>query len=297
MNTNFTKNANPTDTLVRGPSLRLSSSMGLGWKDIAIQRHLIEPGEKSASAISHHIVELASGSEVSYGERPNRRGHLMPYSKPPGAINLYVEGSLPAIYPVTKTELIVCALDPSFIRQAAEEIADHSMVDLREQIGFRDESAAGLIKLLEAEAESGGLSGPLYVDHLVYALTLRLLSVRTPREDERASQNRLPLPRLRRVVERMEADLSTDLDLKTLAAESGYSRNHFLRMFLAATGFTPHQYLLRLRVKRAQALMKNQSTRLIDVALACGFSSHAHLSRMFRQVIGATPSEFRRGIL
>jgi AraC family transcriptional regulator len=297
MNNNFTGSANPTDISVRGPSLRLSSSTGLGWKDIAIERHIIEPGEKSASAISDYIVELASGSEVSYGERPNRRRHFMPYSKPPGTLNLYVEESLPAIYPTTKTDLIVCALDPRFVRRAAEELSGPSTVDLREQIGFRDEAVADLIGLLEAEAKSGGISGSLYVDHLVYALTLRLLSGRTPREDGRAYHNRLPHARLRRVVERMEADLSTDLDLKTLAGVSGYSINHFLRMFLAATGFSPHQYLLRLRVKRAQALMKDRSTRLIDVALACGFSSHAHLSRMFRQVIGASPSEYRRGIL
>jgi transcriptional regulator GlxA family with amidase domain len=43
--------------------------------------------------------------------------------------------------------------------------------------------------------------------------------------------------------------------LKTLAGESGYSRNHFLRMFRAATGYSPHQYLLHLRVKRAQEMM------------------------------------------
>jgi len=40
--------------------------------------------------------------------------------------------------------------------------------------------------------------------------------------------------------------------------------------------------------------MQDKSLRLIDVALACGFSSDAHLSRVFRQVIGATPSEYRR---
>ena len=67
-------------------------------------------------------------------------------------------------------------------------------------------------------------------------------------------------------------------------------------MFRAATGLTPHQYLLRVRVKQAQALLKDRSKRLIDVALACGFSSDAHFSRIFRQVVGATPSEYRRNV-
>src|SRR5262245_62594144 len=116
------------------------------------------------------------------------------------------------------------------------------------------------------------------------------------REDEDSSKNKLSHPRLRRVVDRMEAELGTDLDLKTLAAASGYSRNHFLRMFRAATGYSPHQYLLHLRVKRAQAMIRNRAMNLIDIALDCGFSSHAQLSRVFRQITGTTPSEYRRNM-
>jgi AraC family transcriptional regulator len=61
-------------------------------------------------------------------------------------------------------------------------------------------------------------------------------------------------------------------------------------------GCTPFRYLSQLRVKRAQAMMRNKTLRLIDVALECGFSSHSQLSRVFRQIIGVTPSEYRRNI-
>jgi AraC family transcriptional regulator len=108
------------------------------------------------------------------------------------------------------------------------------------------------------------------------------------------SQNELPPLRLTRVVERMVAELGSGVSLEALATESGYSRNHFLRMFKAATGCTPYQYFLRLRIKKAQELMEDRSMPLIEIALACGFSSHAHLSRVFRSVIGATPSDYRR---
>jgi AraC family transcriptional regulator len=91
-------------------------------------------------------------------------------------------------------------------------------------------------------------------------------------------------------------NLTSDLDLQTLAEETGYSRSHFLRMFRAATGYAPHQYVLRVRLKRAQELMRLGSTSLIDVAAHCGFSSHAHMSRIFRQLLGLTPSEYRRNL-
>jgi AraC family transcriptional regulator len=94
----------------------------------------------------------------------------------------------------------------------------------------------------------------------------------------------------------MDAEIAEDLDLETLSAESGYSRNHFLRLFNAATGSAPHQYLLRLRIDKAQTMIRNHSVNLLDVALACGFSSHAHFSKVFRKVLGITPSQFRRSL-
>jgi transcriptional regulator GlxA family with amidase domain len=99
---------------------------------------------------------------------------------------------------------------------------------------------------------------------------------------------------LQRVLDRMKADLAADLDLSTLAAESGYSRSHFLRTFRAAMGSSPHQWLTRLRVERAKTILRENSISLIDIALDCGFSSHAHFSNTFRQIVGVTPSYYRR---
>jgi AraC-like DNA-binding protein len=99
---------------------------------------------------------------------------------------------------------------------------------------------------------------------------------------------------LQRVLDRMNADLATDLDLTTLAAESRYSRSHFLRTFRTAMGCSPHQWLTRLRVEKAKTILRETSISLIDIALDCGFSSHGHFSNTFRQIVGVTPSEYRR---
>jgi AraC-like DNA-binding protein len=133
----------------------------------------------------------------------------------------------------------------------------------------------------------------LYLDHLIYALTLHLFFLGQDRRTSHRPKEALAIPRLRRVIERMRTDLRTNLDLKTLAAESGYSRNHFLRMFRTATDFTPHQYLLRLRVEKAQSLMKDQSLRMIDIAESCGFASQSQFSRVFKQVVGVSPKHYR----
>jgi hypothetical protein len=60
----------------------------------------------------------------------------------------------------------------------------------------------------------------------------------------------------------MEAELDPDLTLTKLAAESGYSRTHFLRMFRGAMGLSPDRYLLDLRLKK-----RNQCPRIGDLPL------------------------------
>ena len=79
--------------------------------------------------------------------------------------------------------------------------------------------------------------GRLYADHLAHAIAVRMFFLgakdRGPRTP--AGVSALPKHLMRRVVERMH-NLGTELNLETLAAETGYSRSHFLRMFRASSG-------------------------------------------------------------
>jgi AraC-like DNA-binding protein len=107
----------------------------------------------------------------------------------------------------------------------------------------------------------------------------------------------LPALKLRRIKEFMEINLSMDLGIKTIARASGYSQTHFLRMFRASTGATPHQYLIERRVRRAQKLLCEGAAKLTDIAALCGFSSQSHLATVFRKQVGMTPTEYRRAAL
>jgi AraC family transcriptional regulator len=152
-----------------------------------------------------------------------------------------------------------------------------------------------LLGLLLDELRSDNASGRLYADSLVHLLTMQYLTARLAGRgacNMRASA--LPQRILKRVQERIEADLEADLSLETLAEESGYSRAHFLRMFQAATGVTPHQYVIDLRLRRAQEYLRQKDASIIDVALSCGFSSQSHMTSVFRQRLNTTPGDYRR---
>lgn len=97
-----------------------------------------------------------------------------------------------------------------------------------------------------------------------------------------------------RVVELMRARLADSLALEELAEVAGLSPFHFARQFKTATGHPPHDYLIRLRVDRAQELIRQHSREWTMAAIAheCGFADQSHMARHFKRVLGVSPGEF-----
>jgi AraC family transcriptional regulator len=71
------------------------------------------------------------------------------------------------------------------------------------------------------------------------------------------------------------------------------SQFHFSHLFKQSIGTSPHQYLIQQRIERAKQLLKQTDRSIIDIALECGFNSHSHLSKQFRQLAGMTPRAYR----
>jgi AraC family transcriptional regulator len=92
----------------------------------------------------------------------------------------------------------------------------------------------------------------------------------------------------------MRQRLEGPLRVKELAEQVSLSVSHFCRAFKESFGTTPHLYLTRLRVERAQRLMLTTAEPLSQIALACGMADQAHLSKLFRRAVGETPSSWRR---
>lgn len=82
--------------------------------------------------------------------------------------------------------------------------------------------------------------------------------------------------------------------LDPLAGELGISSFHLLRSFRRSFGLTPHQYLLQLRLRRSFDLLEAGGLRIIDVAMAVGFSSHGHYSTAFRKAFGISPLQYQQ---
>ena len=85
-------------------------------------------------------------------------------------------------------------------------------------------------------------------------------------------------------------------DLPSLASQARLSTFHFLRVFEQVTGTTPHQFLVRLRVRNAAARLVREKAGIAHVALDCGFDDISSFNRAFRKELGESPRSFRRRV-
>ena len=99
--------------------------------------------------------------------------------------------------------------------------------------------------------------------------------------------------RVTRAVRMIEAEPDGNLTLTALAAQAGLSPYHFLRVFEQLTGLTPHQYVLRSRLRQAGAQLASGSGKILDVAFDCGFGDVSNFNRAFRAEFSANPRRFR----
>lgn len=92
----------------------------------------------------------------------------------------------------------------------------------------------------------------------------------------------------------LAGDLSGRMQLADLARECGLSASQFSRAFRTTVGESPHRWLNRKRIERAQALLRGSESSLAEIALACGFCDQSHFTRSFTAWTGISPGRWRR---
>jgi AraC family transcriptional regulator len=152
----------------------------------------------------------------------------------------------------------------------------------------------GLMVLGELAQSAAEGSSDVGLDELGLLLAERLvalLSGRQPRPAEARPADR------RRAVEAalwIDANAPEPIDLASLAGMFGLSPLHFLRIFAAVLGVTPHQYLIRSRLRRAAQLLACDARPITEVAFDAGFADLSNFVRTFHRAAAVSPRGFRR---
>lgn len=262
------------------------------WRGVVLERHTVGsieiPQHEHASVCLHLQTRGDVGLEWWCG---GQHGLERPRA---GALILLDAGTSDRLRWAGESERLIVSLDASLVQRVAMEAGAVSLSSFENQWHLRDERLRVLLTEMGREAERGWPAGSLYGELLGLSLASTLLrehaSVPVATPDARGG---IPLARLRRLLEFVEVHLDGDLRLDVLAAEVGLSAFHFAHAFRAATGLTPHQYVLQQRVSRAKALLKVAHLGMAEIAAAAGFSSGTNFVRAFRERVGVTPGTWR----
>jgi AraC-like DNA-binding protein len=237
------------------------------------------------------FAELHAGFSVSYV----RRGSFGYRSR--GASFELVAGSLLIGHPGDE---YVCSHDH---HQGGDEcLSFHLGPDVVEAIGARPEvwrtgalpplpELMVLGELAQAVAEGRSEVG---LDEAGIGLAARFVEIATGKRlapSGGAARDR------RRAVEAalwLDANSDRPVDLVGAARQVGLGTFHFLRLFTRALGVTPHQYLVRCRLRHAARLLADESRPVTDVAFEVGFGDLSNFVRTFHRAAGVSPRAFRR---
>lgn len=110
---------------------------------------------------------------------------------------------------------------------------------------------------------------------------------------EQAGQGLAPWQK-HRITRFVENNLHEVIRTEDLASIARLSVSHFSRAFRDSFDETPYAYVLSRRVARAKDMMASSDESLAQIALSCGMADQAHFSRLFRRLVGETPSRWRR---
>jgi AraC family transcriptional regulator len=188
---------------------------------------------------------------------------------------------------------IIIGLEPEGFARTIYEVVERDRIELIPHFATPDPLVYQIGLALKRALENSGNVSRLYAETMTAALMVHLL------QHYSAQQPTLPIysgglskPKLQQVIDYIHTYLDRDLSLKELAAIVQMSPHYFSQLFKQATGFTPHQYVIRDRVERAKELLRQGKLTISDIARMVGFVDQSHLHRHFKRLVGITPKAF-----
>ena len=187
-------------------------------------------------------------------------------------------------------------LSPHAVADVAAEVFERDIedIELRDVLKTEDPVLSQLTDALTREVRDGGVGGQLYVDALRTQACVHILRnyanvvFRAP-----GTRGGLTPAQRHLVQQHIEDNLHRNIGLAELALLAHLSSFHFARKFRSEFGAPPHAYVIHRRLEHARRQLARTSIPLKCIAANCGFADQSHMTRLFRQMLGCTPAEYR----
>lgn len=285
----------PANHQIECTSLPILSSRNQGWENILVEQFQHPAGEGKTYYSDEHSICL------SLAPRPVC---LLLTQGDKTRTELYAKGDFgitPAQMPLfarwdSDDHFLQIRIASHVLQSVARETLDKNpdRLELLPEFRTRDPQLEAIGMMLLAELKQENLGGRLYIESLTNVLAIHLLRQYVAAKPRLAVyKGGLPKRQLLHVLDYIDTHLNQDIKLADLAQLLSMSQFHFSHLFKQSIGMAPYQYLLQQRVERAKQLLKQTDQSIVDIAFLCGFNSHSHLSKQFRQFTGMTPTAYR----
>ncbi len=277
----------------------LGTSSGRGWRGLLAERWRHGAGDLGSTV--PRDTEVIVMLEGQLRVRRRGAGRLQHHDAVAGSVWLCPAGIAEDMIHLSGNILdsvhLYLPAQPLSLACLQELGLDPARVELRYEGGFRDPVIETIARTIATELRDANPIGSVLVETMSAALGVYLVRQFSNRDLDKmalpSTRGVLSGARLRRVLGLIEARLDDELSLAELAHEASLSPFHFARCFKAATGTSPHRYLIERRLERARVLLKQGSPALAEIAAACGFCSQAHFNQAFKRATGVAPGMFR----
>ncbi len=190
-------------------------------------------------------------------------------------------------------EMVTLFMEREFAAEiTAGEASEVTVETLAHLIG-RDALIGQLAKAFRRLCHGQGTANALYVESIGTVLGSHLLRGLVGCDVQSERRCGLPDDALQRVTRFIDEHAGDCLDLAALGRAAGFSSSHFGRLFKTSMDMTPHEYVMRRRVAKAEELLQGTDKKEVEIASLCGFSDDTLMARWFRRVLGCRPSEIR----
>jgi AraC-like DNA-binding protein len=182
-------------------------------------------------------------------------------------------------------------IEPAMMQEAAHAIWHRAGPVVFGAARLTDRSTVAMLHAAHRSLEEGGLDGEVAFYTALEQLVRRCaVPAGAPRKLARSDA------RTAQVRDLLEDRVAENIRLDELARVAEISRFHLIRLFRRRYGVTPFAYQRNLRVERARAALRCGES-LAQIAADLGFADQSHLGRAFRQVMGATPGQYRQSFV
>lgn len=191
-------------------------------------------------------------------------------------------------------------LSAPFIQRVASEMFGPfgGRIRLREYAGTRDDCVLSLLQALAEEGASSRDGRQVMMQALGRQLAVLLIRRHSDQDTPGSvGSGGFGAEQRSRIMQFIEANLTEELFLSTLASEEGLTVDRYSRLFKRTFSCSPHQFVMKMRTVRARDLLSTASMSLADIACETGFADQSHLTRCFKRAFGAPPRQWRNKAL